>query len=180
MATYALQRYDERKLSEAIAALKTARELRDPAPLYPFLESWRAEACAEGNTSADVFRALVGSCAVGKPVDLLDRTPASLAGHQADQDLRAALLGLELGARLEPWMREDPDELDVEDFESILGSLPAADVRRLQPRVQTLSPASLFLDDDQLETYAPAWERCQRTFAVAGEREEGIALLRKE
>ena len=179
MPTYALQRYDERKLAEAIAALKTAREHSDSTPLHPWLELWRAEACAEGQASADVFRALVTSCVVGKPVDLLDRTPAELAGRQADQDLRSALLGFELGAALEPWMREGSDDLDCEAFESILGVLASADAKRLAARVHSLAAASLFLDEEELDTYAPAWERCQRAFALAADRSEGLVLVRK-
>jgi hypothetical protein len=179
LPTYALQRYDERKLAEALAALKTARDLADATPLYPWLELWRAEACAEGAGGAEVFRALLAPCGVGKPVDLLDRTPAELAGAQADQDLRAAFLGLELGAGLEPWMREGGEDLDCEAFETILGALSSADVRRLSARIQHLAAGALFLEVEELETYASAWERCQRVFAVAAEREEGLALLKK-
>ena len=179
MPTYALQRYDERKLTEALAALKTARERSDPTPLHPWLELWRAEAVAESAPGSDVFRALLAECLVGKPVDLLDRTPASLAGAQADGDLRSTLLGFELGANLEPWMRETCEDLDVEPPEQILGILPGEGVKRVVARIQDLAPASLFCDDEELETYSPAWERCQRAFAVAAERQEGLALVRK-
>lgn len=179
MATYALQRFDEHKLGEALAALRTAQKRGEAEPLYPWLENWRAEGCAQGDAASDDFRALFLGCIVGKPVDLLDRTPATVAGHQADQDLRSALLGLELGIGLEAWMRESADDEDAFPGETILGLLRADDVKRLNARVQEIAPGALSVDEDELETYGAAWERFRRGFAVALERGEGLALLAK-
>jgi hypothetical protein len=178
MGTYALQRYDERRLDEALAALKTARKTGEPGPLYPWLETWRASGCASGDADAEDFRALFTACSVGKPVDLLDRTPATLAGGQADKDLRSALLGLELGGGLERWMREGSD--DGEAHETILGLLRAEDVKRLNGRVQEIAPFALAVDEDEVETYGAAWDRFRRGFQVAADRGEGIVLLTKE
>ena len=174
MGTYSLQRFDDRKLLEALSALKTARQNGEAGPLYPWLESWRAQACAEGDAGPDDFRALYLNCVVGKPIDLLDRTPAVLAGRQADQDLRSALLGLELGGGLERWMREEPEE-DAPD--ALLGLLRSADVVRLSPRVQAIAPGAIAVDPDELETYAPAWEGVRRAFATAASRNEALALV---
>ncbi|MBI3723700.1 hypothetical protein HY251_07065 [bacterium] len=178
MPTYVLQRCSEHKLREALAALKTAREKGEPAPLYPWLETWRAEGCAQGEATADDFRALFTVCIVGNSVDLLDRTPATLAGAQADKDLRSALLGLELGAGLEAWMRGENEE--VLAHEIVLGLLRAEEVTRLAPRTSELVPAALFPEEDELETYGGAWERLRRTFETAARRGDALALVRKE
>jgi hypothetical protein len=176
LPTYSLQRFDERKLEEALAALRTAVKTAEPGPLHPWLELWRAESCANGEASADDFRALFLQCTVGKPVDLLDRTPAKLAGHAAEKDVRSLLLGIELGYGLEPWARDHGDEPPPD---SILGLLRSADVQRLNPRVQAISALSISVDEDELETYMVAWERFVTKFATAAERGEGLALVVK-
>lgn len=176
MSTYSLQRFDERKLGEALAALKSAEKTGEPGPLHPWLELWRSESCARGEADADIFRALFQSCCVGKPVDLLDRTPAKVAGGAADRDLRGVLLGFELGYGLEPWARDASDE---PASDTILGLLRTADVQRLNPRVQAISALSISVDEDELETYCTAWERFLKAFATAAERGEGLALIVK-
>jgi hypothetical protein len=174
--TYSLQRFDERKLDEALAALKSAEKTAEAAPLHPWLELWRAESCARGEAGADDFRALFLSCVVGKPIDLLDRTPAKVAGGAADKELRSLLLGLELGHGLEPWARDTHDE---PASDTVLGLLRSADVQRLNPRVQKISALSISVDEDELETYCTAWERFLKGFATAAERGEGVALVAK-
>ncbi len=174
MPTYFLQRFDEHKLDEALAALRTAAKTAEPAPLHPWLELWRAESCARGEASADDFRALFLSCTVGKPVDLLDRTPASVAGGAAERDLRSLLLGLELGHGLEPWAREGSDEPPPD---TILGLLRSGDVTRVNGRIQEINALSISVDEDELETYMAAWERLLKSFETAAARGEGLALV---
>jgi hypothetical protein len=176
LPTYTLQRFDERKLDEALAALKSAEKTAEAAPLHPWLELWRAESCARGEADADVFRALFSSCCVGKPVDLLDRTPARVAGGAADSDLRGILLGLELGYGLEPWARDTHEE---PASDTILGLVRSEEVRRLNPRVQAISALSISVDEDELETYCAAWERFLKAFATAAERGEAVSLIVK-
>jgi hypothetical protein len=179
LPTYSLQRFDERKLEEALAALRTAEKTAEAAPLHPWLELWRAESCAEGEATADDFRALFLSCTVGKPVDLLDRTPARMAGGAADKDLRSALLGFELGYGLDPWARDhgDLEPSSILSSDTILGIFRSGDVERWNPRLQAITAFSISVDEDELETYMQAWERFLKAFATACERKDGLALV---
>jgi hypothetical protein len=172
--TFLLRRYDERLLGEALAALAAARERCHAEPLYPWLETWRIDGVlSEQGPGADDFRALLERCSVGKAADLLDRSPLALAGCAADQDLRDAFAALESGARLEPWMREPALE---SARDGVLGSISKDDVARLAPRLAALDPACVLLEPEDLATYAGAWDRARRTFAVAADRGEAIAL----
>ncbi len=179
MATYSLQRFDERKLDEALAALRTAEKTAQAEPLHPWLELWRAESCAAGEATADDFRALFISCTVGKPVDLLDRTPARMAGGAVEKDVRSALLGLELGYGLDPWARDhgDLEPATILSPDAILGVFRSADVERLNSRLQAINALTISVDEDELETYMQAWERLLKVFATACERKDGLALV---
>jgi hypothetical protein len=176
VATYSLQRFDEHRLDEALAALKTAMKTAEAGPLHPWLELWRAEGCASGEPTPDDFRALLASCLVGKPIDLLDRTPASVVGGAAERDLRSELLGLELGRGLEPWMR---DQGDPPPPEAILGLIRSEEVKRLNARVQEINSLSISVDEDELETYMAAWDRFLKAFETAAARAEGLVLVAK-
>lgn len=175
--TYALRRFDDARLKEALAALAKARAEGEASPLYPWMESWRIDGVlSDRPLTPDDFRALLERCAIGREIDLLDRTPAAFVEAAEVTELSEPLAAFERGAGLEPWMRIDVYAAEP-PRDGVLGVLGPEEVARLQKHLASLSLETVLPEEDERATYAHAWERLRRGFAAAAERGEGLALV---
>ena len=132
LPTYALQRYDERKLAEAIAALedRARARRRDAAPPLARVLAGRGVRRGQGvGRRLPRARLVVRRRKARRPP-----RPHSRRARRARRPTRTCARPSSAGSsapRSSRGCATDQDDLDCEAIESILGVLSAADVKRL-------------------------------------------------